>query len=111
MSKYGFGWELDEYQGIPVVSHDGSWLAFRSPYIKFPSQKLTVVLLLNRAYDLPETTRTASASPSQTSSWTTKRDFASSSLGTIVGFDLSSCKDLANRTNVPASRQRVGPAA
>ena len=24
VSKYGFGWELDEYQGIPVVSHDGS---------------------------------------------------------------------------------------
>ena len=54
VSKYGFGWELDEYQGIPVVSHDGSWLAFRSAYIKFPSQKLTVVVLFNRDYDLPE---------------------------------------------------------
>jgi CubicO group peptidase (beta-lactamase class C family) len=53
-SKYGFGWELDEYQGVTVVSHDGSWLAFRSAYIKFPSQNLTVVVLFNRDYDLPD---------------------------------------------------------
>ena len=54
ISKYGFGWELDEYQGIKTVSHDGSWLAFRSAYIKFPTQKLTVVVLFNRDYDLPD---------------------------------------------------------
>jgi len=52
--KYGFGWELDEFNGVPCITHDGSWLAFRTAYLKFPSQKLTVVLLLNRDYDIPD---------------------------------------------------------
>lgn len=52
--KYGFGWELDQFNGVPCITHDGSWLAFRTAYLKFPSQKLTVVMLLNRDYDIPD---------------------------------------------------------
>src|SRR5205085_3294447 len=51
--KYGFAWELDEFNGVPCITHDGSWLAFRTAYLKFPSQKLTVVMLPNRDYDIP----------------------------------------------------------
>jgi hypothetical protein len=39
---------------VPCITHDGSWLAFRTAYLKFPSQKLTVVMLLNRDYDIPD---------------------------------------------------------
>jgi CubicO group peptidase (beta-lactamase class C family) len=54
VSQYGFGWEFDAYNGVKYIGHDGSWLGFRTVYLKFPSQKLTVVVLLNRDYGIPE---------------------------------------------------------
>jgi len=53
-SDYGFGWTVGDYNGVPSVSHDGHWLAFITAYARFPEQRLAVIVLLNRDYDLPE---------------------------------------------------------
>jgi CubicO group peptidase (beta-lactamase class C family) len=50
---YGFGWYFDEYEGRGYTAHDGEWLGFQSFYVRFPEQQLTVIILLNRSYDLP----------------------------------------------------------
>ncbi|HEY9834251.1 MAG TPA: serine hydrolase domain-containing protein [Stenomitos sp.] len=46
---YGFGWELDEYQGVSYVGHTGVWEGFRSYILRFPTQELSVYLLSNRS--------------------------------------------------------------
>jgi len=51
---YGFGWILGTHKGKKYICHDGYWLAFMSYYIRFPEDRLSVIILLNRDYDLPE---------------------------------------------------------
>ncbi|MGZ8853569.1 MAG: serine hydrolase domain-containing protein [Thermoanaerobaculia bacterium] len=46
--KYGFGWRISEHQGSPVVAHAGETRGFRNALVRFPDQKLTVILLTNR---------------------------------------------------------------
>ena len=53
-SDYGFGWELGDHSGVASVSHPGAWLAFSSSYARFPSQRLAVIVLLNRDFDVPD---------------------------------------------------------
>lgn len=47
--SYGFGWFLDPYQGHRRMSHDGETIGFRTTIQRFPDDKLTVIVLANRA--------------------------------------------------------------
>ena len=52
-SRYGFGWELGRNSSERYVAHSGEWLGFSSYYARFPEQRLAVIILTNRTYDLP----------------------------------------------------------
>ena len=56
---YGFGWELEEWNGESYVAHSGAWLGFNSDYVRFPGRHLSVIVLLNRDYDYPDDPRIA----------------------------------------------------
>jgi CubicO group peptidase (beta-lactamase class C family) len=47
--SYGFGWFLDPYQGHKRMWHDGSTIGFRTTIQRFLDDKLTVIVLANRA--------------------------------------------------------------
>lgn len=52
---YGFGWFLDSYHGHRRYSHYGETVGFRTAIQRFPSDRLTVVVLCNRAeVDAPD---------------------------------------------------------
>ena len=51
---YGFGWQLDDWPadskvptGVPMIRHGGSMNGFRAGYSRWPSQRLTVIVLTN----------------------------------------------------------------
>ena len=46
-SGYGFGWFIGTNFGLPVVSHTGSWMGYRSFLSYYPSQELGIVVLAN----------------------------------------------------------------
>jgi CubicO group peptidase (beta-lactamase class C family) len=46
---YGFGFALGAVRGHRIVEHGGSWQGFRSAIVRFPDDRLTVVLLANLA--------------------------------------------------------------
>jgi CubicO group peptidase (beta-lactamase class C family) len=56
---YGFGWELEERNGESYVAHAGAWLGFESDYVRFPGRHLSVIVMLNRDYDIPGDERIA----------------------------------------------------
>ena len=45
---YGFGLRIHEHRGRRVVSHTGETIGFRNALVRFPDEKLAVVLLTNR---------------------------------------------------------------
>ena len=47
--SYGFGWFLDPYHGHKRMSHDGNTIGFRTTIQRFPDDKLTIIVLANRA--------------------------------------------------------------
>jgi CubicO group peptidase (beta-lactamase class C family) len=47
--SYGFGWFLDPYKGHERMWHYGETVGFRTSIQRFPKEKLTVVVLSNRA--------------------------------------------------------------
>ncbi|HEY3620368.1 MAG TPA: serine hydrolase domain-containing protein [Candidatus Sulfotelmatobacter sp.] len=47
--SYGFGWFLDPYQSHRRMSHDGNTIGFRTTIQRFPGEKVTVIVLANRA--------------------------------------------------------------
>ena len=47
--SYGFGWFLDPYEGHKRMWHDGETVGFRTTIQRFPDDKLTVMVLANRA--------------------------------------------------------------
>ena len=51
---YGFAWFLDVQRGEPVIKHGGSWQGFRAAIARYPSRKLTVIVLANLAEAEPE---------------------------------------------------------
>jgi len=54
-TDYGFGWEFGKTEsGHKYMKHDGSWLGFISYYVRFPEEHLSVIILLNRNYDLED---------------------------------------------------------
>jgi len=48
-TNYAFGLSLGEYRGLPTAGHSGSWASFRTTLIRFPTQRLTVIVLANSA--------------------------------------------------------------
>ena len=51
---YGFGWQLDDWPadsrvptGVPMIRHGGSMNGFRAGYTRWPSHRLTVIVLTN----------------------------------------------------------------
>lgn len=54
--RYGFGWRIADHDGLRLVSHTGESIGFRNALVRFPDQRLTVVVLTNRneghAYDI-----------------------------------------------------------
>ncbi len=44
---YAFGQNVDSYRGARTVSHGGSWAGFRTHLIRFPEQRLAIVVLSN----------------------------------------------------------------
>ncbi len=44
---YGFGWAMDEYKGHKVVVHGGGNPGFRSVYMRFPEDNISIVILTN----------------------------------------------------------------
>ena len=52
-TSYGFGWEIRKSNGQLKLSHTGSTIGFRTSYIRFPEEKLSVIVLVNRANSSP----------------------------------------------------------
>jgi CubicO group peptidase (beta-lactamase class C family) len=53
-TRYGFGWFVGRSLGVPVLSHGGSWIGFRTVIRRYPEQHLAVVVLANWAQADPE---------------------------------------------------------
>jgi CubicO group peptidase (beta-lactamase class C family) len=51
---YGFGWDLQSRAGHRIVSHRGDWQGFTSFIAHLPDDRLTVVVLMNRANGQPQ---------------------------------------------------------
>jgi CubicO group peptidase (beta-lactamase class C family) len=49
LENYGFGWRIDEYRGKRRQHHSGSTSGFRNFMQRFPDERLTVIVLTNRA--------------------------------------------------------------
>ena len=50
--KYGFGWGLGQYYGIPAVEHSGSWAGYVSDVVVVPEKRFAAAVLCN-APDVP----------------------------------------------------------
>jgi CubicO group peptidase (beta-lactamase class C family) len=51
-SPYAMGLVLDRYRGIARVQHTGEWVGYRSSLLRFPQQRLSVIVLCNMVGDL-----------------------------------------------------------
>ena len=49
LENYGFGWWIDEYRGHRRHHHYGETSGFRNVVLRFPDQRLTIIVLTNRA--------------------------------------------------------------
>lgn len=47
--NYGYGWEINSLRGHRVIEYDGNWQGFQAAMARYPDQKLTVIVLTNRA--------------------------------------------------------------
>lgn len=56
---YGFGWELEERNGETYFAHSGAWLGFESDYVRFAERHFSVIVMLNRDYEIPGDDRIA----------------------------------------------------
>ena len=46
--SYGFGWFLDSYKNHPRMWHYGDTMGFKTALERFPTEKLTIIVLSNR---------------------------------------------------------------
>jgi CubicO group peptidase (beta-lactamase class C family) len=46
---WGFGWKLGEVRGRPLLEHRGTWQGFRAHLVRYPKDRLTVIVLANLA--------------------------------------------------------------
>lgn len=51
-TPYAMGLILDHYHGILRVQHTGEWVGYRSSFIRFPEEKLSIIVLCNMVGDL-----------------------------------------------------------
>ncbi|MBV9926800.1 MAG: beta-lactamase family protein [Acidobacteria bacterium] len=51
--SYGFGWFIGKARGLNSRWHSGSWGGFKTMIMRFPDQKVTVVVLSNVAHLMP----------------------------------------------------------
>jgi CubicO group peptidase (beta-lactamase class C family) len=51
---YGFGWSLDSLDGRSLVHHGGALPGFRAEFARFPSDRLTVIVLTNADEGAPD---------------------------------------------------------
>ncbi|MGK6320805.1 serine hydrolase domain-containing protein [Sphingomonas sp. DT-204] len=49
-APYGFGWRLEEVNGVREIGHDGSLPGFRAYYARYPDRDLTIIALANANY-------------------------------------------------------------
>lgn len=49
LEDYGFGWRIDQWNGHLRHHHSGSTSGFRNVLLRFPEERLTVIVLTNRA--------------------------------------------------------------
>jgi len=54
-TEYGFGWVMDTYKGYERISHTGSTIGFRHSIVRFPKEKICIIILVNRASAAPWT--------------------------------------------------------
>ncbi len=45
--SYAFGVSVEDYRGVTAVSHGGGWRGFRTHFVRFPDQRLSVAVLGN----------------------------------------------------------------
>lgn len=57
--RYGFGWRISQHGGRRTLWHSGETTSFRNVIVRFPDERLTVILLTNRNH--PEPYKTALA--------------------------------------------------
>lgn len=48
VTGYGFGWWVEKFLGMNMVEHAGAWLGFKTFIVRFPDQRLSVVMLANQ---------------------------------------------------------------
>ena len=46
--EYGFGLNIRDFYGLKLISHGGSFVGFRSYYMRFPDQRFSIVILANQ---------------------------------------------------------------
>ena len=44
---YGFGWSLGEVRGHHIVEHGGAWQGFKAHILRYPDDRLTVIMFAN----------------------------------------------------------------
>jgi CubicO group peptidase (beta-lactamase class C family) len=44
---WGFGWKLGEVRGHKLLEHRGTWQGFRAHLVRYPNDRLTVIVLTN----------------------------------------------------------------
>lgn len=52
-TRYGYGLRIHEHRGMRVISHTGETRGFRNAMVRFPDQRLAVVVLTNRNEGTP----------------------------------------------------------
>jgi CubicO group peptidase (beta-lactamase class C family) len=53
-TTYGLGLFVDQYRGLPVVRHGGSWAGYRAELLRFPSERVSIAVLCNRGDANPD---------------------------------------------------------
>jgi len=51
--RYGYGWRISEHRGRRTVMHTGETIGFRNALVRFPDQRLSIVVLTNRNEGTP----------------------------------------------------------
>lgn len=47
LAPYGFGWRLEQVNGVSEIGHAGSLPGFRAYYARYPDHDLTIIALIN----------------------------------------------------------------
>ncbi|HEX8653721.1 MAG TPA: serine hydrolase domain-containing protein [Allosphingosinicella sp.] len=56
LAPYGFGWRLEEVDGVSEIGHAGSLPGFRAYFARYPDRDLTVIALINANHGPAEPT-------------------------------------------------------